>query len=1418
MTATTDPRVLNRLATSQGDRLRTAPAPRRVRVDGRGPAQRLAFAAGYGKLIQFYDLTDLPDGTWEEFFASGPSVRLALQVGLDLRDFEAAFDRLLGTLREAGGLDAQKRAADAAILGVLRLVRLIETDADASTVESILGAAIASRHRGQLADPARRLIAHLAGQPLEHGLRRAAGKAGKGWVDRLASVLDELAAALLGVLEQDRAAAADQFDASLRAEGHAPQAALYNAFAILFGHAQRAVNRFPERLVRFYHEAILHQDSRAGSPDRLYLTFTPAKGVAQASIPAGTLFSAGADTSGQPVRYALDQAVAVGNAAITGLRTLTVTREAPFSSASPPFKALPAQVLSGVAVLADQPPPIAKPFPLFGAEETGASGALAGGKARLGFALASPTLMLAGGDRTVRLGLTFTPDTLAAATALLQPVGGDPQASLARILASAFALRYSTAGGWVAIAGSTVTPPAEGQDSFTLSFTLTANAAPFVALSAAPANQGTASQGTAGQSTAGQGVLPATGPVPDDTRPVLVAELLQEPVALGALDLHPYAVLSGLALSDLSIAVEVGNLTDLTLRMPGGQAAPGQPFPPFGSPPVQHAALDVAAPELFAKTLDRFSIRIAWYGLPVTSTGFSGYYWAYAIDADGVRQPPGTLFDNRSFQASLTVLQPGLWTITGAGTGAGARTGGGTEGETSGETDGGTADAPLYLFRTAADTPVPEPRAPLLAATTLEAPSVAAMTPPAYYDPTSSAVRLALTEPGYAFGNTLYAANTMAASVELTAAAAACAQRCASRVPAAERLDTLRATVARAPDKNWPDKNWKDDVAAALPQTLSRMAADAATAIQDAIGASGAPADQRAAWRSGLSAALAPPDGPAAPKLRSSAKAPDPAETLGRLGQWIAANGAALGPDAQAPLGLAQALVDGGTTLTGAQATANGQSATAARQTMGAAVQTVQADLTMADARCADGCLERCMAGQPPNGFPNQPWLPLAASLSVAYTAAATLPGAPSSRYYRLLPFDGVEAVEWTAGAAVPLLAPVPEEGALFIGLSPPGRELALLFTLAPGEDGWPEETPPVDWAMGIGAGGPGTGGPGAGGPGTGSWTALTPLSDGTNGLRNSGIVTFGLAGAPAGAALWLRVGVAAAPDVFPLLAGLTTNAATASWVGPGGAGTLGTPLPAGTVTAAEARLPGIGAVAQPAPSFGGRPAASGGAFDLWMAERLRHKGFGIQSWDYARLALSEFPSLWQAAAVPATNGDGTAAPGRVWVVAVPGPSTPGIADPTVPACDPSTLGQIAESLRARISPFVQLSVTSPPYLRMTVTAKLVFRDDDTAEASAARLNDALVRFLSPWPDPALGPRPDDYYTADAVARFIRNRPYVLGILSLDYAPAQPPGAGWFYLTSATRHALTGETAGPRPRHPGPALGPALGPADGERP
>ncbi|WCM25669.1 hypothetical protein NDN01_16690 [Sphingomonas sp. QA11] len=1361
MTALDDVRALND-APSQRDRQRAAPAPARVEVDGRSLADLLAFAGEYGALITFYDLTNQPDGDWSVFFLSDPAIAQARYASLDLDEIRATFDQILVDLRAAEGAEERIDSLRPALVAILRLIRILtRSKADYANLQPALAALAGSDRRDILAAPARSLATHLGGSAPEDAVRLNSG----GWFPTFLDRLEDLFSTILTALGQGRDAALRAMERSFEDPSHAPQSGLYDAFARLFQHAQNAINHFPARLIDFYQSDILRQTGRAGTPDTVCLTFTPAKGVTHVELPHDTKFLAGTDADGEEIAYALDAAFTVDLASIAALRTLTVTSD----MAAVGTSHLPAQVLTGVVALSEKAPAIATPFPLFGATHPGTSGVLTTTKATLGFAVASPTLMLAGGTRAVTLALKMAPDSLTAVNEILKGIAATTgilaEDAFIQLMQTAFALRYSTAGGWIDIARYQVSPPGDDYPLFTLSFVLDTDADPLVALSTQPA--------------ATDAVPPAAdSAVPDMNVPTLVADLLQEPVTLkgpcGNITVYPYSLLATMRLSTLAIDVEVVGLTDLQASTPTGPIDTSQPFLVFGSPPVQEATLQIAAPELFIKPVDSFELTIEWFGLPVTSTGFRGYYKAYVIDADGKTVPPGTQFDNQSFRAKLDVFNPGLWQ---------------------------TSDPAHYLFQTGGRVPVPIVDASIDPTTELVA-TVEPRTPPPYYDPTLSTVCLCLSQPKTAFGDVLYAPNVMAASVRLTAAASACAQQCGQPDKTHPVITHLAPIIAA--NGTAPDASLEPSVRAAIQRAVANLDGAALEAIEDEIAANDADPATKADWRASLSSALGDVD--TAGFLRRLRRiwqpTPDVASVHASLDSWLAQNASTIATPTPARLDSARALIDAASGALDVQARAAGRPAAVARPVTAAGLRDVQTRLASTD---SSDCIDKCMKGTDLLGFPNQPWLPMAASIQVTYTATTAIPApvttngpddaAPPATLFHLLPFDGVEPVRWQTDGTVPLLTPIDPADALEIGLSDPAETLTLLFQLAPPAGGWPTDTPPVVWAQGHGIDGHG---------GT-RWPPLTPLRDTTNNLRNSGIVSLALSEAHA-AQPWLRVSVPSHPTAFPKLAGLVTNAAMATWVGPGGGARLGDPLPAGTIAKTVTPLPDLGSIDQPMPSTGGAPAEIGAGFELWLAERLRHKDRGIQGWDYSRLALAAFPSLWQVAVVPASDGGIAPVPGNVWVIPVPGPQTPAIFDPTIPACDATTLNAIATYLGQRISPFIQLWVTNPPYLRLRVVADLVFTDDDTVEANKERLNQELIQYLSPWPSPALPPRPDDYYTRNEVAHFVRHRPYVRAIRALELVRESPIGllGGFYYLTSASAHTIRGKAQ--------PSVEPALPP------
>lgn len=451
---------------------------------------------------------------------------------------------------------------------------------------------------------------------------------------------------------------------------------------------------------------------------------------------------------------------------------------------------------------------------------------------------------------------------------------------------------------------------------------------------------------------------------------------------------------------------------------------------------------------------------------------------------------------------------------------------------------------------------------------------------------------------------------------------------------------------------------------------------------------------------------------------------------------------------------------------------------------------------TSKDPGCLENCIERCTAAAKPR-FPNEPWLPQVKEIKVSYSADTTNDCEDNRiRASYLLPFGGFRGVDRADDRSFPLLPPIDAEGQLLLGFRGLGtrQKLTLLFAMAPRVvTAESVDVPQVSWWYRDSRK------PAAG------WENLGEqvLSDSTHGLTRTGIVELALPAFPPSGTLveppdlyWLRASVAASADAIPDTCFVMPQASTAVAVLAESTdpARFAQPLPAHTITAAVADLPGIGGIDQPLASFGGRPSETGQRFETRLGERLRHKDRAIQPWDYERLVLERFPVVWKVGVLPARNASGHPAPGEVTIVVVPGPDAGQGVDPIVPAASSDLLAKIRDYLMERTGPFVCCHVVNPRYLRIRVEARVAFRQEDAGGAGIEQLNDTLVRWLSPWfydaERAALG---GDYVNEPAITELIVTQPYVVWLESLRLScetpdDAREPVSGGCFFTSAESH------------------------------
>ena len=448
-----------------------------------------------------------------------------------------------------------------------------------------------------------------------------------------------------------------------------------------------------------------------------------------------------------------------------------------------------------------------------------------------------------------------------------------------------------------------------------------------------------------------------------------------------------------------------------------------------------------------------------------------------------------------------------------------------------------------------------------------------------------------------------------------------------------------------------------------------------------------------------------------------------------------------------------------------------------------------------------------------PDPGPRPPQGPVAASLTLAYASSTTLRldtateaafQARAGRFFHLAPFGTAERHPYLCGgASVPLLpqfafvrggATLSSEAELYIGIAGlvPPQNLALLFQVADGTANplANKPVPHIDWSYLVGD----------------LWVPFpqNAVVDATGGLLNSGIVTFAVPRDASsdhrllpGGMYWLRASVHEASDAVCRLKLVAAQALEAVFADQGNAPDFSAqPLPPGTVAQLATPDAAVKGIAQPYPSFGGRGAERMPDFYRRISERLRHKDRAIDLWDYERLVLEAFPSIYKVKCLNHTQyepaesqGSGPCsggvyrelAPGHVTLVALPNLRGQVQRDPLKPYTSLGVLSDIQAYLAQRCSGFVQLHVKNPQFEEVRVSFTLKLRDGYDEAYYTTQLQQAITRFLSPWAFDGTGsPSFGGKIYKSALIHFVETQPcvdYVTDFRLFQDLPCQPPGS-----------------------------------------
>jgi len=660
-------RVLVRDGTSQSERSPTALQPGYFHLDELAFGQLLAMAVDYARLLRYYNLNNAPEpirdreqGVWEALFLTDEAPVIAQILTTDLRRIETDFRRFIENFQR----DGQVLPADPAGLPTYQLAKKLDDWYDRLRTMDGAAAVSLSQQLGDMISPG--LVREL--QLLDGFLRRHDGGASEiprpglrafwfdervmaeGWQPPPSSGEGAAAERFLrgnfhafykavALLKGGAAAALTR---SLGSQAHSPAVGLYMAFLQLYGKVQGVANRFTERHLDFYYRDVLRFSPRGAVADSTFLLLAQGGTARHVPVPKGTPFSAGVDALGRDVVFRADRDVLVGTAQVADLRTLyfehndliSPERDFGFATGGRSGRGRLAQAASS-----DHEPAA---WPLLGAPKPDAR-PQDEADALLGFAIASPILLLREGVRDINLTFDLELEPLPGAPTSTQPAAAlcDWLQQLAEVTGTTvldaffktfremFRISLTTARGWHEVAEylplSGAVEPGRGGASLGIQLRLPPETDPITAYSAP---------------------LHADDYATDYATAHPIIRFTLNPTAY----LYPYSLLARLVVSQIDIEVAVKGVRNVLLYNQLGQLDANTPFNPFGPVPMLGAYFIVGSAEIAYKRLNDLELDIEWGGLPTAGDGLASHYATYD-------QP----YDDAQFQARVSVLKGGRW-------------------------------------------------------------------------------------------------------------------------------------------------------------------------------------------------------------------------------------------------------------------------------------------------------------------------------------------------------------------------------------------------------------------------------------------------------------------------------------------------------------------------------------------------------------------------------------------------------------------------------------------------------------------------------------------------------------------------------------------------------------------------------------
>lgn len=630
--------IADTAATGQEDRKHDSLLPSYFLPDERKVHDLVEFAAGYSKLISYYNSQGRPDGDWAPFFASNPLIALYLIQTYDIRMLRKKYAHLFHELNRSSDPAYREQMlngiAQNALHGLQGIDALYSALRPFADFHERFGRLIRIRFSKVLQHSMlieRFLLRNSTNKKTLYNYRQEFSRE---WFEddtpaelpentaeafaQMIRTADEQMYSFFYSLEQLSRDAGNYLEKYTAESGEVKaHIGLLLTFFDLFRYAQDKLNMFTQRHLDYYYSEVLKIEKKPRSYGEAYVVMKLAEAAKMQELKTGLLFPAGTGADGKEIRYALTHPLVVNAAQIDTIIGIECNHPAPDKS---PLFDVPFPNKScfqaGPGSLSEMPKDV---------------NILSQG---FGFALCAKLLAQPEGDRRFTFRFTFAFESfrnfMTACRAELErrrpresayDAARTDEEKINALLTEAFVISGSTPDGWFEIPAGKMDFVLEDEHDCVLKATLLL-----------------------------ESTDPAITATPDAGFIRAFAEQLPVFRFLLRNDASPvYTVLRHLVVTKTAISVSVIGARNLNMRNDFGPLVPGAPFEMFGPLPQPGASFYLGHPALLSPVSD-LCITFEWSGLPNINGGFATHYKGY----DYVK-------DNSTFKSLVSCLRGNRW-------------------------------------------------------------------------------------------------------------------------------------------------------------------------------------------------------------------------------------------------------------------------------------------------------------------------------------------------------------------------------------------------------------------------------------------------------------------------------------------------------------------------------------------------------------------------------------------------------------------------------------------------------------------------------------------------------------------------------------------------------------------------------------